>query len=148
MMKSFRGVIPHGEQDTIRLQTNTGETGYMIRKFQIISTTPGADTCELVCKIWANKQVEANVDGEVDFDNAELLGVCYFQNVPVHSSSAGQSPANTIIFDHVKINQNIFVTSYDESGNTVATSYYIELEKVKLSLDEATVATLKDIRGS
>jgi len=40
-------------------------------------------------------------------------------------------------------NQDVYVTAAtDESIN-----YYIEMEQVKLALDENTVATLKDIRN-
>ena len=40
-------------------------------------------------------------------------------------------------------NQDIYVTNYG-SG---AMNYYIELEQIKLDLNENTVATLKDIRN-
>ena len=53
---------------------------------------------------------------------------------------------NIIIFDNTTINQDMFITHFDASvGKPV--NYYIELEQVKLDLNEATVATLKDMRG-
>jgi len=52
----------------------------------------------------------------------------------------------TIIFDHEIFNQDIYVTHWSDSGAD-ACNYYIELEQVKLSVDESTVATLKDIRN-
>ena len=43
-------------------------------------------------------------------------------------------------------NQDIYVTHKDVAvGQTV--NYYIELEQIKLDLNENTVATLKDIRN-
>ena len=52
-----------------------------------------------------------------------------------------------VIFDNEKFNQDIFVTNVDVVGNSAPINYYIELEQIKLSLDENTVATLKDIRN-
>ena len=51
-----------------------------------------------------------------------------------------------IIIDSAKFNQDIYITHADvASSNKV--NYYLELEQVKLDLNEATVATLKDMRG-
>jgi len=52
-----------------------------------------------------------------------------------------------VIFDHVKFNQDIYITHTNTDGDAEM-NYYLELEKVKLTLDEATVATLKDMRGN
>ena len=52
-----------------------------------------------------------------------------------------------IVFDNMKFNQDIFVTNVDGGAENRAINYYIELEQVKLRLDENTVATLKDIRN-
>ena len=41
-------------------------------------------------------------------------------------------------------NQDIYITCYSTDNKI---NYYIELEQVPLSKDEATVATLKDMRG-
>ena len=35
----------------------------------------------------------------------------------------------------------------DDSQNVAGANYYLELEQVKLSKDEATMATLKDMRS-
>ena len=50
------------------------------------------------------------------------------------------------VFDNIKFNQDIFVTSkcHDKSGPV---NYHIELERVRLDLSESTTATLKDIRS-
>ena len=51
-----------------------------------------------------------------------------------------------IIFDKEIFNQDIYITSKTITGSDEA-NYYIELEQVKLDLNENTVATLKDIRN-
>ena len=51
-----------------------------------------------------------------------------------------------VIFDDDVFNQDIYITHVETVG-TEPCSYYIKLEQVKLSLDENTVATLKDIRN-
>ena len=45
---SFRGQLPIGTQDYIRLKTIKGQVGYKITKFQILPGMPGLDDCELV----------------------------------------------------------------------------------------------------
>jgi len=51
-----------------------------------------------------------------------------------------------IIFDNVTFNQDIFITAID-IGAAAECNYYLELEQFTLDLSEATVATLKDMRG-
>jgi len=53
----------------------------------------------------------------------------------------------TTIFDGEIFNQDIYITSVD-TDSTAAMNYYIELEQFVLNPDEATVATLKDIRNA
>ena len=43
-------------------------------------------------------------------------------------------------------NQDIYITHVD-SDASAPINYYIELEQIKLDLNENTVATLKDIRN-
>ncbi len=142
MMKSFRGRIADGGQERIRLSTNDGLTGYKINKFQVMSHQPFfGDISEHCLKIYAFEQ--DTVDGVVDFTSPILLGVAISTN---HTSGWLGPPTPVIIFDNKKFNQDIFVTCNDAQG-TEDCNYYIELEQVKLSLDESTVATLKDMRG-
>ena len=51
------------------------------------------------------------------------------------------------IFDNMTFNQDIYVTYKDDETAGKFINYYIELEQVKLDLNENTVATLKDIRN-
>ena len=44
-------------------------------------------------------------------------------------------------------NQDIYVTNKDANGSKPV-NYYLELEVIKLSEDQAMVATLKDIRNN
>jgi len=50
-----------------------------------------------------------------------------------------------VVFDQEIFNQDIYVTQQCLQSGDV--NYYIELEQVKLNVDESTVATLKDIRN-
>ena len=138
---SYRGTIPVGEQERIRLKTNNGKIGYKITKFQIMSTTPGASAYEYVAQVFATDQT-GSITGDVNFTNSDLLAAVYYQD----SSSAGDNQADTIIFDNVKFNQDIFITLADITTNTVPGNYYIELEAMTLTDIEATMLTLQSIR--
>ena len=141
MIKTFKNKLATGEQDTIRLSTNQGKIGYKIIKFELISPSPGTNTCELIGKVFTREQL--TIDGGIDFANSELLACAYFA-----IASSTFNSTDYLIFDNVKVNQDIFVTAFDASGNGIDTNYYLELEQFNLSENEATVATLKDMRGS
>ena len=141
-IKSFRGQIADLSTDVISLHTNTGSTGYRIVKLQLMAALPGAQTQESVLKIYKIPQTAGSEDAKVDFSDQTLLGVGYYRdnNNDIYPTSSD------IIFDNEIINQDIYITHKDVAvGQSV--NYYIELEMVKLSLDENTVATLKDIRN-
>jgi len=142
-IKTFRGLIADGGQDTIPLSTNNGSTGYKIRKFEIMAEEPyGGGSSEHLVQVWSIKQTGA-ITGKVDFNNQTLLGSAIANN----STSGYDNPnVTTIIFDNVTFNQDIYVTHHDGQA-AQACNYYIELEQVKLDLNENTVATLKDIRN-
>jgi len=148
MIKSFRGLIASGEQDTIRVGTVRGELGYRINKFQIISQQPGTQGSELTCKLWAYEQLDSagnpDVDSLIDFSNSELLGVAYQE----HNSATNSQESLIVIFDNTVFNQDIYVTAFDDGGSSLATNYYLELEQVKLDVNEAGIATLKDMRSN
>ena len=44
-------------------------------------------------------------------------------------------------------NQDIYITHTNLHADAGPVNYYIELEQIKLDLNENTVATLKDIRN-
>ena len=139
-VKSFRGLIGDEDIETISLHTNDGSTGYKIIKLQLFAANPGLVNQEMVVKVFSIPQTTAT--SATDFSDNTLLAVSYYK--------ANEAPNNnfmtTTIFDNAKFNQDIHLTCKDAStGESV--NYYIELEQVKLSLDENTVATLKDIRN-
>jgi hypothetical protein len=138
-IKSFRGSIADGAQDTIVLHTNNGSTGYRIVKFQIMPAE-SANNYECTAKIYTVQQ--SSVDSVVDFSDQTLLGAAFTGLI-----SGGYAGAKTIIHDNMYFNQDIFITAQDLSGSQ-NTNYYIELEQIKLDLNENTVATLKDIRNN
>ena len=138
-IKSFRGKITNGGTDTVALHTTNGSTGYRIKKFQVMQATD-ADV-EATIKIYSIAQTSNTND--IDFSDNTLLAAAYFT-----SSSSGQlyPEDQTVVFDNMVFNQDIYVTL---RGHNFAAdvNYYIELEMMPLSLDENTVATLKDIRN-
>lgn len=143
VIKSFRGMVADGGQAQVPLHTNNGSIGYKIVKFEIMPHRPGVYDQESVMKIYTIEQTA--VDGVVDFSDPTLLASAFYTSY----RNAGSSP-NTIvdIFDNMIFNQDIYIT-FDEVGTHITDpfNYYIELEQVKLSLEENTVATLKDIRN-
>ena len=81
---------------------------------------------------------------KINLDSPLVLAVNFYSG---QASAQTYSEDQTIIFDNVKFNQDIFITYYDVSTSNDDMNYHIELEKMKLNSDEATVATLKDMRG-
>ena len=141
MMKTFRGKLAMGGEDRIRLSTNNGLTGYRINKFELLSVTPGSSNSEFIGQLHAQSLTPSNT---VDFTNPSLLGAAFRKSVGNDGLGAD---SHVVIFDTQTFNQDIFVSITDATGNTVECNYYVELEQVKLDLNEATVATLKDMRG-
>tara|TARA_R100000664_G_C2639410_1_gene65138 strand:+ start:18 stop:461 length:444 start_codon:yes stop_codon:yes gene_type:complete len=140
-IKSFRGLIADGAIDTITLRTNNGSTGYRITKFELMPNRPGKVRSEHIVKIFKIPQSTPTTE-TVDFSDNTLLAAGIITN----QTDANDTYSSRIIFDQEIFNQDIFVTNFDDTGNE-AVNYYIELEQVRLSLDENTVATLKDIRN-
>jgi hypothetical protein len=141
MIKTFRGKIADGGQDTIVLHTNDGSTGYRILKFEIMPPASGTIAAEYCAKIF--KVQQSSVDGAIDFSDQTLLAAATLKKSGTLSHA--ETPLQ-VIFDKEIFNQDVYVTNFDaDSSNAI--NYYIELEQVKLNLNESTVATLKDIRN-
>ena len=141
-IKSFRGQLATSGIETINLHTNNGMIGYRIVKLELMPTSPGKTTYENVFKIFTIPQT--TVTGKIDFSDQTLLAVGYIANNSNNSTNA----QSVVVFDNVIINQDIDITNIDRDDSaTQGVNYHIELEQVKLSLDENTVATLKDIRN-
>ena len=139
-IKSFRGLLAQDAIDTIILHTNTGSTGYKVKKFELIPNNPGTETPESVVKIYKIPQTTAT--SVIDFSDNTMLAAAYYsgENTPNFPQDL------SVIFDNEIFNQDIFVTHKNDSEAN-AMNYYIELEQVSLDLSENTVATLKDIRN-
>jgi len=143
MNKTFRGQIADGAQDTIVLHTNDGSTGYRIVKFAIFSSSPGIVNVESVVQIFKVAQTTVPTSSAtVNFSDNTLLGVAYLQEGHLETAVTSLD----VIFDNEIFNQDIYITHTDQEG-ALAINYYVELEQVKLDLNESTVATLKDIRN-
>jgi len=140
MIKTFRGRIADGGQDTINLHTNDGKTGYRIVKFELFSTGPATVRTESTVKIYNVPQT--SVDGAVDFSDTTLLGVAYLGNY-----QQAQYPTDTVVvFDTEIFNQDIYITHDGGDADSSPINYYIELEQVSLDVNASTVATLQSIR--
>jgi hypothetical protein len=135
-------MLSDSTSETIRLGTNNGLTGYKIKKFDIVPEAPITSDIEAVMKL--EKYEPTTFANTFSFDDPNLLGVAVWWG-----GAAGVSnPQDWIqIFDNVTFNQDVYISGVF-SGGTFNVNYYLELEQVKLSVDEAAVATLKDMRGS
>jgi hypothetical protein len=142
MIKTFRGLIAHGAQDTIVLHTKDGSVGYKIVKFELMPNQPGIDNMEFVVKIYKTSQ--SSVDGTIDFSNNTLIGAASYDIEPT-----SYTDYHSVIFDREVFNQDIYITCEEvrsgSGGEDI--NYYIELEQKPLDLNENTVATLKNIRN-
>ena len=139
--KSFRGMLGDGDIDIISLHTITGSTGYRIVKFQTFANDVTLKVQESVMKIF--KIPQSTATAKVDFSDNTLLGVSYWKS---HEDAATMFQTSTI-FDNEIFNQDIYITHEDVHAGNRPCNFYIELEQVKLDLNENTVATLKDIRN-
>ena len=145
MIKTFRGKIATGGQDTIVLHTNDGSIGYRIVKLEAFPPNPGTSNYESLISVWKTEQATVSIDTpSVDFSDNTLLGTLYIEG----ASSNVTADTMHVVFDNEVFNQDIFITNTDTEGGVVEMNYYIELEQFKLDLNESTVATLKDIRNT
>ena len=140
-MKTFRGLIEPSVVDQVPLSTRSGSIGYKIKKLQIIGHNPQTEGYESVLKIYSVPQTTASVDGVIDFSDNTLLAAAFLTG----DHQPSQMFQQVIVVDNVKFNQDIYITHSNTQGH--ALNYYMELEQVKLNVDENTVATLKDIRN-
>jgi len=85
---------------------------------------------------------QTTVDNAIDFSDNTLLAAAYLTDDKATLGAA----STVIVFDNATFNQDIYVT-HEDTGGSQPCNYYIELEQINLSLDENTVATLKDIRN-
>ena len=141
-LKTFRGKLAMGTQIRLRLSTNDGMVGYTISKFQIISAAPGTANSEFVAKVHTTDQT-GSIAASIDFNDPTLLACVYDSD---SNGWGGNLPDSAIIADGEVFNQDVYVNITDASGSTVECNFYLELEQVKLNVNESTFATLKNIR--
>ena len=139
-IKSFRGKIGNGEVQTIALHTNDGSVGYRIVKMDLIATV--GNNMECCLKVYSTLQSTATVD--IDFSDNTLLAA---GNYTSDTASEHYAINESIVFDNTTFNQDISITAMGQSSMDVELNYYIELEQMKLDLNDNTMATLKDIRN-
>jgi hypothetical protein len=141
-IKSFRGQLAHGivGMETISLHTNDGSTGYRIKKLELLGVDLTGRDQESVFKVYTVKPT--TVDGVVDFSDQTLLAAGFYEQVASTSYFGNQ----IVVFDNITFNHDIYLTN-DEAKSSHPINYHIELEMVKLDLNENTVATLKDLRN-
>ena len=142
VVKSFRGKLADLGSETIHLSTNTGTTGYKIKKLEIMSPQPGVLNESHVVQIFTVPKTDTSFYDNIDFSDPTLLGAAFLQQDDQNYNPGFES----ISFDNKTFNQDIYVTHADVVS-TQPINYHIELEQVKLDLGENTVATLKDIRN-
>ena len=141
MIKTFKGRIADEGIQRIRLSTNDGMAGYKVTKFEGVGDAPGTNAYEGVLQLFSVEPSAAA--STVNFDDPTLMGICIIAG---NAASFNYPYSQIVIFDNVKVNQDIFVTYVNTVGSEPG-NFYVELEQMKLDLNEATVATLKDMRG-
>ena len=129
-IKTFRGLLADGGQDQIYLAGGDASTGYRIVKFQVMPNNPAGQDPEAIMQIFKTKP--ASAPGTIDFRSDDVLAAAYYSG----GSSVSYTQDSVIIFDKEVINQDIYITCYDDSDNE-SMNYYIELEEVKMSNAEA-----------
>ena len=150
MKKTFKGLIADQTQIQLRLSTNNGLTGYKIVKLvlfpQFIGSSTAGSEYESLLNVYTTEQT--NTSGiSTNYDDPTLIAsATYFSEVS--GSPAYIIGSNTdVVFDNKTVNQDIFLVHENFHGDNSAINFYIELEQFKLNSNEATVATLKDMRA-
>ena len=140
-IKSFRGEIADEAVDQIPLRTNNGTTGYKITKLQLFPHKFGTEDQKSTVTIFSVPQTTPT--NEVDFSDNTLLAAAVLS-----TDNSENNPLNSnVVFDNMTFNQDIYVCHQNVHSDSKPVNFYIEMEQFKLSLDENTVATLKDIRN-
>ena len=137
---SFRGMIEDGGVDTIPLQTNNGLIGYRIKKMQLIGEQPGTTNIEATVKVFSVPQT--TVTNNIDFSDNTLLAAGHHAK----GNNTSEVVSDIVVFDNITFNQDIYVTAIDTQASEPV-NYYIELEQVKLTEDQALVAIVKNLRN-
>jgi len=142
MIKSYRGRLGNNETQIINLHTNNGKTGYRIVKFQTMPKSPENQNEEGTLQIFTVEAgaTAAAANGEVNFNDVTLIAASFYSS----ATGATASPEDyTVIFDNTVFNQDIFMGCKSQGEM----NYYIELEQMDLTEDQALVAIVKNLRN-
>ena len=142
---SFRGLLADGSTDKIQLQTIDGMKGYKITKFQLMPGNPTDDNIEVVVQIFKTATAAAAATVKPNFSDNTLLAAAYIED---NAGDDNTFHTDQVIFDNEVVNQNIFIVSSAATATNDGVNYYFELEQIMLDLNEATVATLKNLRSN
>jgi len=137
-IKTFRGKIAGNGTETVALHTIDGSQGYKIKKLEVM---PAAFTGDQV-GIFTVNTIAFTPVSTVDFSDQTLIGVALVRTGNLLSETYTQD----VVFDNITFNQDIHL-GFKNLDAAIDMNYHIELELVKLDLNENTVATLKDIRN-
>jgi len=144
MIKSYKGLIADGGVETIALHTNDGKTGYKIVKLTIMPNDPGGVSTEHILQISRLEDASyvQSPTTVVDFGDSSLIGAAIVNN---NTNSSAYPASTSVIFDNEIFNQDIYLVHKTEN-TTAKLNWYMELEQIKLSKDQALVAIIKDLR--
>jgi|TARA_R110002110_G_scaffold248557_1_gene464712 malate/lactate dehydrogenase len=144
MIKSYRGRLADGATDSIPLHTNDGKTGYKIIKFELMPGNPTNDNIEVIIQVWKTAAAAAGASAIIDFADNTLIAAGYIED---NAGDDNTFHTDQVIFDQETFNQDIFVTSTAPTASTDGVNYYIELEQMDLTEDQALVAIVKNLRN-
>ena len=100
-IKSFRGLIADGAQQTISLHTNNGAIGYRIKKLEVFPQKPGQESVESTVLVWTKEQTSVSTTAvTVDFSDQTLIGAACFHD----SSSESNLNPLYVVFDNITFN--------------------------------------------
>jgi hypothetical protein len=131
-MKSFKGMIADDKQQKIYISGGDSDKGYRIKRFEVLFNNPAGLNAEAVLKIYSVKQTSTSA--LIDFTDDTLLGAAFIEN----SNSASYFGGQTILFDDMTFNQDIYIT-YEDNGADHPCNYYLELEEVTMNKGEQAV---------
>jgi hypothetical protein len=139
MIKTFKGYLGDGEEDRIRLSTKQGKIGYKIVKFQVMGIDCNEDM-ETTVKIF--KVTQDSITADINFSDGNLLAAAIYSQ---HSDAHAYPEDMLVMFEQEVFNQDIYVTNKGVTY-TKNINYYLELETIKMTDNQAAVSTLRDIR--
>lgn len=142
MIKTFKGLSADDSITKIRLSTNNGLTGYKIMKLRLMAEDYTSSN-EVSVKLFTVEPDSATAP--FDFSDPTLVAAAYL-DAPTAAHAYGTDDA--IVVDNKIVNQDMWLTVKDVAGAGKSVNWYLELEQLSLALNEATVATLKDMRAS